>query len=62
MGFFGLNFDQENEKNKSKSCDSDSVPLNSPLPSAPPREAALYPFRGMEVKGWVTTRTMVTEG
>lgn len=38
------------------------VPLRSLLPSAPPKQGALYPFGGLEVSGLlVTTRTMVTE-
>lgn len=41
-----------------------AVPLRSLLPSAPPMQAALYPFGGLEVVTsglLVTTRTMVTE-
>lgn len=39
-----------------------ALPLSSLLPSAPPTEGALYPFRGLEVRGpLVTTRTVVTE-
>lgn len=58
-----LSFGSTDEmKTQKQSCETVSVPLKSPFPSTPPREVALYPFSGMEVKGWVTTRTIVTEG